>query len=121
MLELELAALATQTIDFDNDALELEFENSLTSFGKLAKTTVELDQLTDESVLPVAQSVLNLAKQFGVAFKGLTEAQSLAVKEAVKGIVTGENETLIERFFDESLDFIIAGQKLNVAANTPTV
>ena len=117
MLELELAAVAAQTIDFSNDALELEFENSLTAFGKLAKTTVELDQLTDESALPVAQSVLNLAKQFGVAFKELTEDQSLAVKEAVKGIVTGENETLIERFFDESLDFIVAGQKLNLAAN----
>lgn len=121
MLELELAELATSTIDFQNEALESALEQTLTAFGKLAKTAVELDGLTDESVLPVSKSVLELAKQFGIAFKDLEAEQAQKVKDAMKGVVTGENELLVERFFDEALDFILSGQNLNAVADSEEI
>ena len=119
-LALYIAALGVEVIDFDNDALEANFEQALTPYGELLTIALKLDAAneTDTSVSDVAGGVLNLAKQFGVAFKQLTPDQVEKVKAAVAAIVVGQNEGLIESFFDAALRFITNGQTLNAEVNT---
>ena len=118
-LEQEISQLAVAQVDFIDDTLESNVEETLTAYGELFRISLELDKVneTDNSVAPVAGGVLKLANQFGVEFKDLTSDQADAVKAAVAEIVTGPNEGLIETFFNASLNFITKAKGLNIAVD----
>jgi hypothetical protein len=118
-LEQEISQLAVAQVDFIDDTLESNVEETLTAYGELFRISLELDKVneTDNSVAPVAGGVLKLANQFGVVFKDLTSDQADAVKAAVAEIVTGPNEGLIETFFNASLNFITKAKGLNIAVD----
>ncbi len=121
----EIAALAIEQVDFKNETLETSQEGTLTAYGKMFSAALEIGKATDgepdevkESTVAVARGVLSLARQFGTAFKNLTADQRAAVSAAVREIVTGANESLIETFFDAALDFIIKQQENNVLVDS---
>ncbi len=121
----EIAALAVEQVDFQNADLEASQEGTLVAYGKLFSTALEIGKSTDgeaeevkEATVSVARGVLSLARQFGVAFKNLNATQREAVSAAIKQVVTGANEALIEAFFDAALDFIIKQQENNALVDS---
>lgn len=115
-LTQKIAALAVAQIEFSNKALEARLEAMLTDFGELHRTALELDQIaaSDENALNISEGIFDLANTFGTAFKNLSEEQKQAARDAVAKIVTGANETLIERLFDNCLQFISGAQTFAV-------
>ena len=114
-LEQKLSELIITQVDFIDDSLEAKVEEVLTSFGAAHRIGLQIDQQAenDQTVEGVASGVLDLANEFGIAFKDLNGEQAARVKAAVRGIVTGDNEVLIENFFDACLDVIVKAKDLN--------
>ena len=114
-LEQKLSELIISQVDFIDDSLEAKVEEVLTSFGAAHRIGLQIDQQAenDQTVEGVASGVLDLANEFGIAFKDLNGEQAAGVKAAVRGIVTGDNEVLIENFFDACLDVIVKAKDLN--------
>lgn len=114
-LEQKLSELIISQVDFIDDSLEAKVEEVLTSFGAAHRIGLQIDQQAenDQTVEGVASGVLDLANEFGIAFKDLNGEQAARVKAAVRGIVTGDNEVLIENFFDACLDVIVKAKDLN--------
>lgn len=115
----EISALAVEQIDFTDDALETEVEGVITAYGEVFSAALEIGKVApnDEvagATVAVSKGVLKLARQFGMAFKNLTDSNAQAVKDAVAEIVTGVNEVLVENLFNKALNFITKGQGLNV-------
>jgi len=115
----EIAALAVEQIDFTNDGLEGQVEGVITAYGEVFSAALEIGKVADSDETPgatvaISKGVLKLARQFGTAFKNLTDENAEAVKDAVAQIVTGVNETLVENLFNKALTFITKGQGLNV-------
>lgn len=111
-LTQKIAALAVSQVEISNKVLESRLEAMLTDFGELHRTALELDQIaaSDEGVLNISEGIFDLANTFGTAFKNLSEEQKQGARDAVAKIVTGANEALVERLFDNCLQFISGAQ-----------
>lgn len=118
MILEKIIALVNDSTDFTNDELEAAVKGRDAALITLQRAGLEVEALAaaggvgDEELNGVAESIVDLANEFGTAFKNLTQSQKDKVKATVAGIVTGKNESLVERLFNASLDFVGAAQTL---------
>lgn len=118
MILEKIIALVNDGTDFTNDELESAVKGRDAALIALQRAGLEVEALAaaggvgDEEVNGVSENIVDLAGEFGTAFKNLTPSQKDKVKGTVAGIITGKNEALIERLFNAALDFVGAAQTL---------
>lgn len=115
-LPIKIANLAIAQVTFTNKDIEASFERSLSSFGHLYELALEIQDAAanDAQVEQVADGVLKLASEFGMAFGHLSDEQKQRIEDAMTLVITGDNEGLVESFFNAALDCINDFQQLNM-------
>lgn len=122
-LEQDLATLIIEQVDFIDDQLETATEETLVAYGEAHALALQIKNAAgtdDAKTLEVASGVLKLANAFGKSFKQLDEAQANTVSDAIKQIVSGTNEELIEGFYDKAFNVITKVKNLNETVDNLT-
>lgn len=114
----KIVQLVNDNTDFTNDEAEAAVKARDASLIVVQRTALLIENLINEGnaedvdLEGVAESIVDLANEFGTAFKNLTSDQKDRVKATVAGIVTGKNEGLIETLFNATLDLVGTAQAL---------
>lgn len=122
MLSEKIALKIQERTEFVNDELEAAVEGVTTATASLVKAGIDFDTVTggNSDSEAVADSIVDLASEFGIAFPNLQPAQVARVKGLFADVYTAptpEAEAAGEAIFNATVDFDIAVQKVNEVAN----
>lgn len=118
-LSEKIITLALDQTEFQNDDAETAVEGVLLAYGAVYAAALKLDVVAgdNEEAQRIAGGVVDLANQFGLVFSDLESEGAEKVKQAVRDIVTGAQETEIEAIFDATLNVVVKLKNLAAVIN----